>query len=85
MVIFHVVIIKKYPNLFSNYYPKYIIWVIYCFILNVGELINEVTFPKHYHIVREEKEMFSYFGIMFLIDTMTSNKNYMAIILIIFT
>ena len=85
MVIFHVFIIKNYPNLFSNYYPKYTIWVIYPFILNFGKFIYEVTFPEHYPIVREETVMFSYFGITFLIDTMISNRNYMAIISIICT
>ena len=35
MVILHVFIIKIYPNLFSNYYPKYTIWVIYPFLLNL--------------------------------------------------
>ena len=67
MVILHVFIIKNYPNLFSNYYPKSKIWVIYPFILNFGEFIYEVTFPEHYQIVREETAMFYYFGIMFLI------------------
>ena len=28
MVILHVFIIKNHPNFFSNYYPKYTIWVI---------------------------------------------------------
>ena len=80
MVKFHVFIIKKPPNLFSNYYLKYTIWLIYPFILNLGEFTYEVTFPEHYPIVREEYSMFSFFGIMFLIDTMISNRNYMAII-----
>ena len=68
MVILHVFIIKNYPNLFSNYYPKYTIQVNYPFILNLGELIYKVTFPEHYLILREEKTMFSYCGIMFLIE-----------------
>ena len=80
MVILYVFIIKNYPNLFSNYYPKYTIWVIYPFILNLGEFIYKVTFPEHYPIVQEETAMFSFFGIMFLIDTMISNRNYVAII-----
>ena len=37
MVILHIFIIKNYPNLFSNYYPKYTIQVIYLFIFNLGE------------------------------------------------
>ena len=85
MVILYIFIIKNYPNLFSNYCPKFTIWVIYPFILNFGELIYEVTFPGHYMIVREETAMFSYFGIMFMIDTMISNRNYKAIISIIYT
>ena len=68
MVILHVFIIKNYPNLFSNYYPKYTIWINYPFILNFGEFIYEVTFPEHYPIVREETSMLSYFDIMFLIE-----------------
>ena len=68
MVILHVFIIKKYPTLFSDYCPKYKIWVIYPFIYNFGEFIYEVTFPKHYLIIREETEMLSYFDIMFLIE-----------------
>ena len=68
MVILHLFIIKNYPNLFSNYYPKFTIGVIYPFILNFGEFIYEVTFPEHYLIVREEISMFSYFGILFLIE-----------------
>ena len=80
MVILHVIIIKNHPNLFSNYYPKYTIWVIYPFILNFGEFIYEVTLPEHYPIVREETAMFSSFGIMFLIYTMISNRSYMEII-----
>ena len=32
MLILHVFIIKNCPNLFSNYYPKYTIWVIYPFL-----------------------------------------------------
>ena len=32
MVIFHVLIIKNHPKLFSNYYPKYKFWVIYPFL-----------------------------------------------------
>ena len=68
MVTFHVSIIKNYPICFSNYYPKSTIWVIYPFILNFGELIYEVTVPEHYPIIREEIAMFSYFGIMFLIE-----------------
>ena len=39
MVILYDFIIKYYPNLSSNYYPKYKIWFIYPFILNLGELI----------------------------------------------
>ena len=80
MVILHVFIIKKYPNLFSNYYPKYTIWVFYPFTLDLGEFIYEVTFPEDLPIVQEETAMFSFFYIMFLIDTMISNRNYMAII-----
>ena len=68
MVTLHVFIIKYYPNLSSNYYPKLTIWIIYPFILNLGEFIYEVTFPEHYLIVGEEIAMFSYSGIMFLID-----------------
>ena len=68
MVILHVFIIKNYPNLFSNYYPKYTIRVNYSFILNFGEFIYEVILPEHHPIVREETAMFSYFGIMFLIE-----------------
>ena len=85
MVILHVFIIKNYPYLFSNYYPKFTIWVIYPFILNFGDFIYEVTFPKHYLIVREGTAMLSYFGIMFLIDTMISKRDYKAIISIICT
>ena len=85
MVILQGFIIKNYPNLFSNYYPKYTIWVIYPFILNFGELICEVTFLEHYPIVREETAILSYFGIMFLIYTMILNIIYMAIISIICT
>ena len=62
MIILHVFIIKNYPNLFSKYYPKGTIWVIYPFILNFGGFIYEVTFPKHYPIVREETAMFYFFG-----------------------
>ena len=85
MVILHVFIIKNYPNLFSNYYPKYTIREIYPFILNFGEFIYEVTFPEHYSIVRYEMAMLSYLGIMFLMDEMISNRNYMEIISIICT
>ena len=80
MIILHVFIIKKNPNLFSNYYPKYTIWVVYPFILNLGEFLYKFTFPEHYPIVREEKAMFSSFSIMFLIDTIISYRNYMEII-----
>ena len=68
MVILHVFISINYPNLFSDYYPKFTTWVIYPFILNFGELLYEVSFPEHYPIVRKETAMFSYFGIMFLIE-----------------
>ena len=68
MVIFHVFIIKNYPNLFSNYYPKYTIRVLYPFILNLGEFIYEVHFPEHYPIIREEKSVFSYCHITSLIE-----------------
>ena len=44
-------IIRNYPNLFSNYHPKYTFWVIYPFLMNLGKFIYEVTFPKHYLIV----------------------------------
>ena len=47
MVILHVFIIKNYPNLFSNYYHKYTIWVIYPFILSFGSFIYEVALPEH--------------------------------------
>ena len=80
MVILHVFIIKNHPNLFPNYYPKYTIWVIYPFILNFGKFIYKVISPEHNPIVREETAMLSYFGIMFLIDTMISNRSYTAII-----
>ena len=80
MVILHFLIIKNYPNLFSNCYPKYTILVNYPFILNFGEFIYGVTFPEHHSIVREETEMFSYFCIMFLIDAMISNSDYISII-----
>ena len=80
MVILHVFIIKNYPNLFSNYYPKYTFWVIYPFLMSLGEFIYEVTSPEHNPIVREEMAMFSFFGILFLIETMTSDRNYMVII-----
>ena len=52
VVSLHIIIIKNYPNLFSNYYPKYTIWVNYPFILNAGEFIYKVTLPEHYLIVR---------------------------------
>ena len=39
IVIFHLFIIKNYPNLFSNYYPKYTVWVIYPFLFNLREFI----------------------------------------------
>ena len=68
MVILHAFIIKKYPNLFSNYYPKYISWVIYPFILNFGWFIYEATFPEHYPVIGYDISMFSYFGIVFLIE-----------------
>ena len=68
MVILHFLIIKNYPSLFSNYYFESTIWVIYPFILNFVEFIYEVTFSEHKPIVREETAMFSYFGIMFMIE-----------------
>ena len=37
MVILLIFIIQNYPNLFSKYYPKFTIWVIYPFIFNLGE------------------------------------------------
>ena len=37
MVILHIFILKNYANLFSKYYPKYTIRVIYPFIFNLGE------------------------------------------------
>ena len=70
MVILHVFMIKNHTNLFSNHYPYFIIRIIYPFILNFGEFIYEVTFSEHYPIVQEETSMFSYFGVMFLMDTM---------------
>ena len=84
LVILQVFIIKNHPNLFSNYYPKYTFWLIYPFLLNFGEFIYEVTFPEHYPIIQDETEI-TFFCIMFLIDTIISNRNYMAIISIIFT
>ena len=68
MLILHVFIIKNYPNFFSNYYPKFTIRVIYPFILNLGEFLYEVPFPEYYPIVREEKAMFSYCRITFMIE-----------------
>ena len=59
---------QNYPILFSNYYPKYTIQVNYPFIMNLGEFIYEVIFLEHYLIVREETAMFSYCGIMFLVE-----------------
>ena len=38
MVFLHVFIIKNHPNLFSNYYPKSKIWVIYPLSLNITRL-----------------------------------------------
>ena len=61
MVILHVSIIKNYPNLFSNYYPKYTFWVIYPFLMNLGEFIYKVISSEHSPIVREEMAMFSFF------------------------
>ena len=46
MVILYFFIFKYYPNLFSNYDPKYTIWVIYPSRLNFGEFIYKVTFPE---------------------------------------
>ena len=46
--------------------------------MNLGEFIYEVTSPEHNPIVREEMAMFSFFGILFLIDTMISDRNYMV-------
>ena len=75
MVILHVFIIKYYPYLFSSYYHKFIVWVIYPFILNFGEFICEVIFPEYYPIIREETAMFSYFGIIVsLSETWYQNK-----------
>ena len=71
MVILHIFIIKNYPIFFSNYYPKYTFWVIYPFLMNLGEFIYEVTSHEHNPIVRVEMAMFSFFGILFLIDTMS--------------
>ena len=56
------------PKFVLKYYPKSTIWVIYPCILNFGDFIYEVTYPEHYSNVREETEIFSYFGIMFLIE-----------------
>ena len=43
MVILHVSIIKSHPNLFSSYYSKHTIWVIYSFSINLGEFVYNVV------------------------------------------
>ena len=67
MVILHVFLIKNYPNLFSNYYLKSTISVIYPFILNFGEFVHKIC-PEHCPIIREEIATLSYFSIMILIE-----------------
>ena len=68
MVSLLIFIIQNYPNFLSKYYPKFTIRVIYLFIFNLGEFWYEPPFPQHYPIVREEKVIFSYFFIRFLIE-----------------
>ena len=48
--------------------------------MHLQEFIYEFTFPEHYPIVQEEIEMFSFFGILFLVETLITNRNYMVII-----
>ena len=60
MVILHVLIIKNYPKLFSNYYPKFIFWVTYPFY-DLREVIHKFNLPEHYPIVQEEMAVFSSF------------------------
>ena len=43
------------------------------------EVIYKFTFPEYYPIVREEMEIFSFFGILFLIEIIISDSNYMVI------
>ena len=49
---------QNYPNLVSNYYPKYTFWVIYPFLINLGEFLYKVAFPEHFPIVLEDMAMF---------------------------
>ena len=48
--------------------------------MHLRELIYKFTFLKHYPIVREEMAMTSFFGILFLIETMISDKNFTILI-----
>ena len=43
------------------------------------KVIHEFTFPKHSLILQEKWQCSHYFGIMFLIETMIPDINYMVI------
>ena len=43
------------------------------------KVIYEFIFPKHYLILQEKWQCSHYFGIMFLIETMIPDINYMVI------
>ena len=44
------------------------------------KIINKITLPKNYLIVREEMATFSVFGVLFLIETLILDRNYMLLI-----
>ena len=43
------------------------------------KVIYEFMFPKHYLIVQEKQQCSHYFGIMFLIEILITDINYMII------
>ena len=84
MITLHVSIIKHYPKLFSNYYPKFTFWIIYSFLCVYEKLyINSISLNIT-RLYERKWQCSHYFGIMFLIDTMISDSNYMVITILIF-
>ena len=79
MVILHVIIMNIYPNLLSNYHPTYTFWAIYP-LYAFTRICIRIDFTRTLTDWRRRNgKVFSFVGILFLIETMIYDRNYIVI------
>ena len=70
---------KNYPKLFSNYYPESTFWVIYPFLWIHKKLYTNLLSLNTTQLYKRGWKCSQCLGIVFIIETMISDRNYMEI------